>query len=669
MGASNRFDSNRTTHGEVTPPRFSVEFMDREVDPTQDFYSYAVGGWVRRQKLPEDKAIWGAFAELGEYNMELLRRIVEEAASDVGSPPGGPSRLVGDFYSSGMNVDLIERLGFKPISDDLNMINAVGDLSGLIRAVAKLHMVGVQGLFNTFSRADRKNSGVYALYIYQGGLSLPDREYYLADRFGEVRERFREHVARVFGLAGVDADEARRRSGVVLDIECTLARISRSRVELRDQEKNYNRVGWDNLVSEYPNTHWDVYLGVSGVPRVEYVVVGQPEYIRALDGELAGRPLEDWKTYLTWHLLHASAPFMHSAIVEEDFEFFHRVLLGQLKPEPRWKRVTRLTDELMGEALGQLYVQRHFPREARERVQVLIEDIKAVLRDRIANSSWMSDDTKRRALVKLDRLTYKIGHPEQFRDYSSVQIIKEDFLGNIRRLNTFERQRQYRRVGQAVDRGEWMMSPPTVNAYYSPTNNEIVLPSGILQPPFFDVEMDDAVNYGGIGSVIGHELTHGFDDQGRRFDAEGNLTDWWTPEDEERFRQRAQRVVEVYSALEALPQARVNGELTLGENIADLGGLRIAYDALQRRLAAEPEKRRLIDGLTPEQRFFISYAQIWRQVIREQELKRRLTVDPHSPGKFRGTIPVVTHPDFPKVFNTVRLPKLADTIKEDISVW
>jgi len=660
---------NQTPDNVVRPPRFSVDFVDWNVDPFEDFYGYAVGKWLREQKLPEDKAVWGAFGELGEYNMELLHHLVEGAAVDAGSPPGSPSRLVGDFYSSGMNVDLIERLGFKPLIGDLSRIEAVADGRELIRVVADLHMMGVPGLFSTFSRADRKNSGVYAFYIYQGGLSLPDREYYLSDKFGEVRERFREHVARVFGLVGVDLDEARRRSGVVLDIECTLARISRSRVELRDQEKNYNRVGWDTLVSEYPNTHWDVYLGVSGVPRVEYVVVGQPEYLRALDDELARRPLEDWRTYLTWHLLHASAPFMHSAVVEEDFEFFHRVLLGQPKPEPRWKRVTKLTDELMGEALGQLYVQRHFPREARERVGVLIEDIKAVLRDRIANSSWMGEETKRRALVKLDRLTYKIGHPERFRDYSSVTIMREDFLGNIRRLNAFERQRQYRRVGEAVDRGEWMMSPPTVNAYYSPTSNEIVLPAGILQPPFFDVEMDDAVNYGGIGSVIGHELTHGFDDQGRRFDAEGNLTDWWTPEDEERFRQRAQMVVEVYSSLEALPQAYVNGQLTLGENIADLGGVRIAYDALQRRLAAEPQKRRLIDGLTPEQRFFISYAQIWRQVIREQELKRRLTVDPHSPGKFRGTIPVVTHPDFPKVFNNGKLSQQADPSNKDISVW
>jgi len=438
-------------------------------------------------------------------------------------------------------------------------------------------------------------------------------------------------------------------------------------MDLRDQEKNYNRVEWDALISDYPNMHWDIYLNASNIPRVPFIVVGQPEYFKAVDEALKSRSMEEWKTYLKWHILHYYAQYIHAAFESEDFNFFHRVLLGQLKPEPRWKRIARLTDQLLGEALGQLYVEKHFSAEARSRVAVMVRDIKSVLRKRISELDWMTQGTKDKALVKLDKLVHKIGYPERFRDYSSVAIRRDDFLGNIQRLNMFERQRHYRRVGSPVDRAEWIMSPPTVNAYYSPSNNEIVLPAGILQPPFFDVSMDDAVNYGAIGTVIGHELTHGFDDQGRRFDAEGNLSDWWSPEDEQKFAERAEKVVGIYGSLEAIPQVYVNGRLTLVENIADLGGVRVAYDALQLRLRAEPQKRRIIDGLTPEQRFFVSYAQMWHQLIREQELRRRLAVDPHSPGRFRGSVPVMTHPEFPEAFKSQKQTHWQKL--RDPSVW
>lgn len=648
----------------VERPRFSLSYVDPSVDPLKDFYSYAVGGWLRTKSLPEDKVVWGAFNELAEYNFGLLRTILEEAASKRGGGLGVVERLVGDLYASGMDTERIEGVGVEPIMPLLSRLRGVGSRLDLVRLLGELHTLGVRPLFTSYSRADRKNSGVYSLYLYQGGLSLPDREYYLSPVFEGVRSRFAEHVSRMFRLIGLGEGEAERRGRVVLEVEGFLAKNSRARVDLRDPEKNYNRVEWGRLGLEYPALRLDLYLEAVRVPRVPFVVVGQPEYFKALDQEFSSRPLEEWMVYFEWHILHTFAQHLHSPLESEHFEFFHRVLLGQRKPEPRWKRVTRVVDSLMGEALGQLYVERHFPPEARRRVAVMIEDIKAALRDRIARCDWMGEETKRRALFKLDRLTYKIGHPEKFRDYSHVRIERGDYVGNIMRLNVFEARRQFDRVGAPVDRGEWNMTPPTVNAYYSPSNNEIVLPAGILQPPFFDVEMDDAVNYGGIGSVIGHELTHGFDDQGRRYDAEGNLTDWWTKEDEERFRERAERVVKLYSSIEVLPNTYLNGRLTLGENIADLGGVRVAFDALQRRLEAEPEKRRPIDGLTPEQRFFISYAQIWRQLIREEELRRRLTVDPHSPGRVRGSIPVVTHPHFRRVFGgEAALPQ------EDASVW
>lgn len=634
----------------IKRPRFSLEYMDQSADPHRDFYRYANGKWIDSHPVPPDKTRWGAFNELYDWNLYLLSKIVKSCSVDGKAPQGSARRLVGDFYASAMNAHLIEKRQFSPIEDLWHAASKVETSQDISRLIPRLHLCGVHVFFRSFSRADKKNSSVYALYVYQGGISLPDREYYISPAFASVREHFRRHIERMFRLKGVPPAQSKSWAQHVLETETALAQNSRSRAELRDQEKNYNRTDLSKIDTLYPRLALCEYMREVGVPPVPYVVVGQPEFFAALDGDLETRPIESVRAYVLWHVLSTFAPYLHSRVYREHFDFFNRKLLGQKRPESRQKRAVRLIDEEIGEALGKLYVERHFTEEASRRMQTLVEDIKAVFRSRLEGIPWMTEATRKKALEKFDRFQAKIGHPASFRDYSGLRIDAEDLIGNIRRAEEYEFRRQMGRVGTPVDRSEWFMTPPTVNAYFSPTENEIVFPAGILQPPFFDAEMDDAVNYGGIGAVIGHEMTHGYDDQGRRYDADGNLRDWWTPEDEREFQSRARKIVELYSAQEPLPGVFVNGELTLGENIADFGGLSLAFEALQRRLAKEPIKRRPVDDLTPEQRFFISYAQIWRQTIRDEEIRRLVTIDPHSPARYRAVLPAINHPAFEKAF-------------------
>ncbi len=455
----------------------------------------------------------------------------------------------------------------------------------------------------------------------------------------------------------------------VVRIETALATASRSRTELRDADKNYHRFSVAEIARREPALRWTEYLSARGAGRVPYVVVGQPEFFDAVNRLLGEVRVGDWKVYLRWHVLHRHAPYLHSAIEDEDFEFFHRRLLGQLQPEPGWKRAAMVIDRSIGEALGRLYVRRYFPPAARDRMVELVGDLKAIFRERLERVPWMTEETRARARAKFDRFTAKIGHPTRFRDYSRVRISRRDYAGNVRRAAAFEIQREIARVGAPVDRTEWYMTPPTVNAYFEPTRNEIVFPAGILQPPFFDGTMDDAVNYGGIGVVIGHEITHGYDDQGRKYDADGNLRDWWLPTDAKQFQERAQRIVDQYSEFEPLPGMRVNGELTMGENIADLGGVGLAFEALRRRLVDGRSSREPIDGMTPEQRFFLSYGQIWRSNVREAELRRRLTTDPHAPGRFRVVGPVSNLPEFWDAFGIAEGAPMRRPAPRRVSIW
>jgi predicted metalloendopeptidase len=631
-------------------PRFSLDYMDRSVSPGADFYQFADGAWVANNPVPADKSRWGSFDELQERNSYLLHQILETAAADTQAPEKSPTREVGAFYASGMDTNRLEQLRFEPIAPDLKRIDAIRSRASLFAALAVFHGEGIGGIFGSGEGPDAKNSSIYALQFEQGGLSLPDRDYYLKDNFAPQRQAYRDHVTRMFTLLGEKPDDAAAHAATVLDLETALAKASRTRVELRDPDKNYNLCSTDDLFQRNPDIPWKLYLDDSGLGKASYAIVGQPEFFEAVDGLLKDRPLADWKPYLRWHVLHASAPFLHREVEFENFNFFNKTLSGQPQEEPRWRRVSRVVDGSIGEALGQLYVEKNFPPDARARMNELVENLKTVYRDHLRQADWMTGETRAKALAKFARFTQKIGHPAIFRDYSSIRIVRDDYLGNIRRAAAFESHREIVRLGKPVDRTEWHMTPPTVNAYFNPLQNEVVFPAGILQPPFFDVSMDDAVNYGAIGVVIGHEMTHGYDDEGRKYDADGNLAAWWSDKDSAEFEARAQKVVDEYSSFEVVPGVRVNGNLTLGENIADIGGVSISYDALERALAKDPSKRRTIDGFTPEQRFFISFAQIWRTNTRETELRRRVIVDPHSPGQFRAIGPLMNFQEFYDAF-------------------
>ncbi len=643
--------------------------MEGTVDPRKDFYTYSVGEWLKTHPVPPDKPVFNAFYELRDWNMERLHMIVDDCNAGKAAPAGSYARMVGDFYGSAMDTKLIDAARFAPIDDLWQSVAGVKTQGDIMRLLPQLHMAGVGALFNVYSDADQKNSATYALYFRQGGLTLPDREYYLSDTFAQVRADYKEHVAKMFILKGIAEPQARNWAETVLGIETEMAKSSRSRTDLRDSEKNYNMMETAQLDSRYATLSLNAYMKDIGVPPTQYAVVGQPEFLDALNGQLSSRSVDDWKVYLYWKTLHSFASKLHREVDDENFDMFGRKLMGQQQPEPRWKRAISTIDSEIGEALGKIYVDGYFDQTASRKANELVGDIIAVMRDRLETLPWMTEDTRRQAVAKLDSLNVKIGHPAAFRDYTGLTVMVDDYVGNIRRAEEFELRRQTARVGQQVDRNEWLMTPQTVNAYYEPTRNEIVFPAGILQPPFFDAKMDTAVNYGGIGAVIGHEITHGFDDQGRLYDASGNLKNWWKPEDEREFKARASTVIREYSEQEALPKMFINGDMTQGENIADMGGLSIAYEALQRRLKKDPQLAQTIDGLTPDQRFFISFAQVWRQSITEQELKRRLTIDEHSPAKYRATIPVINHPEFDRAFPQQTGTDTVPPRGEKVGVW
>ena len=650
-------------------PRFSTNYLNRAVDPTVDFFGFATGGWTKTHPVPADKSRWSGFDELQERNLFLIRSLLEECAADTQAPAGSAKRMAGVFYKSALDTNRIEKLGISPIESDLNRIGTIGSVEEGLRLVADLHRRGVGAVFDSTVTPDPKNSSVYALMLWQGGLGLPDRDYYLADGFKKERQAYQAHIASMLRFLGDSESSAATAAEQILELETLLAKSSRSRVDLRDDEKNYHRKTLTELQQLTPNLPWSEYFGELGVSKMDYVVVGQPEFFQALDRAVKETEPEVWANYLRWHVLRSMAPFLTASIEERSFQFYGTTLRGQPQNEPRWKRAAKVIDSSIGEAVGQLYAERHFPAEARRRMAELVDNLKEVFKDRLARLEWMSEPTRQEALKKFARFTTKIGHPETFRDYSSIVLKVDDYFGNVQRSAEFETKRQVARIGKPVDRKEWGMLPQTVNAYFNPLYNEIVFPAGILQPPFFDPTLDDAINYGAIGVVIGHEITHGYDDQGRKYDAEGNLKDWWTESDSQEFKKRTDKLVAQYGKYEALPGQFVNGQLTLGENIADLGGTSIAFEALQRVLAKNPSKRNTIDGMTPEQRFFLSLSQLWRVNWREAELRRRLTVDPHSPGQFRGIGPHVNVEAFYKAWNITEKSPLYRKPEDRAVIW
>jgi putative endopeptidase len=642
-------------------PRFSVKYMDASVNPGTDFFRYACGDWLSNNPVPADKSRWGAFEELNERNLQLIHGILLSTCDGSAQPAPSRSPLgeVAAFYAAAMNTNRLEELGFAPLREDFARIAAVKSPAEVLRLVAEFQHRGLPVMFGAGVSPDAKNSSYYAFQMSQGGLGLPDRDYYLSPDFAAKREAYQTHIAKMFVLAGETQPDATAQAATIVDLETAMAKASKDRADLRDPIANYHKFTLAEAEQKYPRLELPAFLEASGISSLREVIIHQPEFFAALDTMAGGRPLDDWKAYLRWHVIHASAPYLNAAAENESFAFYGTALSGQLQQEPRWQRAARTIDAHIGEAMGQLYVEKCFPPEARARMNDLVENLKAVFRDHLQKVPWMSEETRAKAQEKFDRFTQKIGCPTKFRDYSSIKLLPDDLIGNVRRCAEYESKRQVARLGKKVDRAEWHMTPQTVNAYFNPEQNEIVFPAGILQPPFFDATMDDAVNYGAIGVVIGHEMTHGYDDQGRKYDAKGNLNDWWAPGDAKSFEARAQLVVNEYNGFEALPGVPVNGRLTLGENLADLGGITIAYDALQRALAKDPSRRQSIDGLTPEQRFFISFAQIWRTNWRQAALRQRLVTDVHSPGQFRAIGPEENFQPFYDAFG----------IKEGAPMW
>jgi putative endopeptidase len=641
----------------LADPGFSIDKMDRTVDPRVDFAKFAAGGWYAKNEIPADKSRWGGFNELAERTWAQVRALVEAAAATPGAP-GTVQQKVGDFFASATDTAAINALGLKPIQGELDAIAAARSLAELFAPAMRLQL-GVGGPF--FAPAffpDQKQSDVYGFYLFQGGLSLPSKEYYFSEKFARERWEFTGHVAKMLELAGTPRATAYQEAETVFALEKAMAENAKLPVELRDRLANYNKMTVAAATAAYPGLPLAQIISGLGVPATATdVIVGQPKFLEGLSRLLQERPLADWKVYVRWQLLSASAPYLSEKFDDENFRFSGTVLSGTPQQEPRWQRAAKIVDGSVGEALGQLYVEKHFPPAAKARMDEMIANIRAVMRDRLANLEWMSEPTRQKALAKFARFEPMIGYPMVWRDYSTVEIKRDDFLGNVTRARVFDSLRRTARVGQKVDRREWGMTPPTVNAYYSSVTNQIVFPAGILQPPFFDFTLDDAVNYGAIGGVIGHEITHGFDDQGRRSDADGNLTDWWTPEDEAKFRERAQKVVEQFNNYQALPGLAINGQLSLGENIGDLGGTSIAFEALQRSL--QGKERKPIDGFTPEQRFYLSWAQQWRTKFRDDAMRLQVARGPHAPGNFRAYGPLVNQQSFFDAFG----------IKEGDPMW
>jgi putative endopeptidase len=624
--------------------------LDRSVSACTDFYQFANGGWIKKNPVPAAYSRWGSFDELQENNQSNLLTILRAAAASGNAQANADLRKLGVFYSSCMDSVGAERAGVQPIKAYLDRIDAVKNRAQLEGEIAQLHARAVPLLFGFGAEQDLKQSTSVIAGIRQGGLTLPDRDYYLNPdkRYADIRANYVDHVARMFQLAGVSPSQAAKDAQKVMAIETALARPAMTRVQMRDPNANYHRMTSAELAQLAPGFNWPNFFVAEGRADISTINVQNPTFLKAADSLLTSVPLEDWKAYVRWHILDAAAPNLSSAYVNEDFRF-SSTLSGAKEILPREKRCARAADAGLRDALGQAYVARYFTPEAKQRALEMVRNLEAVFHDRLQTLGWMSDTTKTQASAKLAAFTNKIGYPDKWRDYSTLTITPGHFLNNRLAVSQYERRRNLARIGRPVDRAEWGMTPPTVNAYYNPSLNEIVFPAGIMQPPFFDPKADDAVNYGGMGAVIGHEMTHGFDDQGSQFDPQGNLRNWWGASDLEKFKTGTGLVASQFDAYTVLDSLHVSGKLTLGENLADLGGLSIAYAALEKALA-EKGRPPNIDGFTPEQRFFLAWAQIWRQNITPEAQRVRINTDSHSPARWRTNGPLSNLPQFAAAF-------------------
>lgn len=649
---------------------FDPANIDKNTQACTDFYQYATGGWLARNPIPAAFPTWGVDRALEDQNREILRKSLEAAAQNAQAAKGSSEQKVGDFYASCMNEEKIEADGITPLAPELARIDKIKDQRSLQEEIARLHAGGVNAAFLVGSKQDAKNSAEVIVEIWQGGLGLPEGEYYFKadDKSKEIRDAYVKHVGRMFELMGDDAAQAAAEAQTVMSFETKLAEAWMPRVDRRDPQKVYNRKTLAQLQTAAPNFDWATYFKSLGISGRTDVNIGQPKFVERLNQQVAGAALADWKTYLRWRLINSTAASLSKKFVAEDFDFKGRVLTGTTEILPRWKRCVNAADNEMGEALGEVYVKQAFPPAAKKRALEMVANLVAALRSDLTTLSWMSDPTRKQAITKLESFIRKIGYPDKWRDYSALEIDRGPYVTNVRRADSFETARDLRKIGKPVDKTEWGMTPPTVNAYYNPAINEIVFPAGIMQPPFFSVGFDDALNYGAMGAVIGHEMTHGFDDQGRQYDASGNLANWWTDADLQKFKERAECIVKQFDGFEVEPGLFQNGKLVQGESIADLGGLVIAYAAFQKSLEGKPRPAN-IDGYTPEQRFFLGYAFSWATNVRPEFARLMVATNPHPLPKFRVNGPLANFPAFAEAFQCKAGDAMVRKENERCQIW
>lgn len=646
-----------------------LQWLDKSVRPQDDFFRFMSGKWLATAEIPSDRGRWGSFDQLRETSEKRIHEIVDGLDKNRKWKDGSNEQKIADMYASFMDEATIERLDIQPIKAKLQQIDSIKSSAEFPALMAQLSRMGVASPFGTGVGQDARESTRYAVYASQSGLSLPDRDYYLKQddaKMAGFRQAYLQHLEKMLAMAGETDAKASAQS--ILQLETELAKIQWSKVENRNPVKTYNKVPLDQLTTTLSNFTWDQYfaeLGMQG--KMDYVIVRQPGYFNNLSKLFKEQTLESWKTYFKWQVLRAYAPYLSKRFADESFAFGGNILRGVPAQEARWKRGVGVVESALGEAVGQIYVAKYFPPEHKARMQELVNNLVLAYKQSIETLEWMSPQTKHEALQKLAKFTPKIGYPDKWRDYSQLRINRNDLVGNVLRDNEFSFQRQLAKLGKPIDRSEWGMSPQTVNAYYNSRLNEIVFPAAILQPPFFNAKADDAVNYGGIGAVIGHEISHGFDDSGSQSDGDGNLRDWWTAEDKANFGKLTKAMVEQYNGYSPVPGYQVNGALTLGENIADNSGLAIAFKAYQ--LSLHGKKSRVIDGYTGEQRVFMGWAQVWRGKAREKEAIRLVAVDPHSPAEFRGNGPLVNMPEFYTAFEVKEGDKMYVAPEKRIKIW
>ena len=668
-GSCTRPAADRTAADTSKPPRAGVDTagFDNSIRPQDDLYQFVNGAWLAKTEIPADRGVYGGFYEAIDRTQERLKEIVESAAKSANKTPGSDVQKLGDFHTAFMDEARANTLGRAPLDPELARIDAIASKADLARHLARMLMLNVTTLVGGYVEGDAQQPDTSVLYVFQSGLGLPDRDYYLKDdaKLKEYRQKYAAYVSKSLALAGLSRTDTLAKDIVAL--ETRLARAHWTNVESRDAVKTYNKVVLSDLPKQFPGLDWSAWLQELGVANAKAVIVAQPSYFKSMAEAVNQLPVDRWKPYLKFHTTMALSPYLSAEFVEARFDFLGRTLQGVKEMQPRWKRAVNNLDSTLGELLGKVYVERHFKPEAKARMERLVENLRGAFREGIDKLEWMGQDTKKEAQAKLAAFRPKIGYPSKWRDYSRVEIKPDDLVGNMMRAWMAESLFQLNKAGKPVDPEEWGMTPQTVNAYYNPVRNEIVFPAAILQPPFFDMAADDAVNYGGIGGVIGHEMGHGFDDQGRRYDAKGTLRDWWTAKDADEFTRRAKGLIDQYGAMEALPGLRVNGELTLGENIGDLTGVTIAHRAYEIALAGKPAPA--IDGTTGDQRFFYGWVQAWRAKYRDDALRQQVMANPHAPDMMRGNGPLPNVEAFYRTFGLKDGDKLWLAPENRVKIW